>query len=179
MKKIILMFVVLITGIINAQTFDFGCGTTASTAAEELAALFAQSDHRPDDLNDYPSTAGEVNNLATQASFIVYASNSLSINDADVRIIYSNGNFNFTYNGETDTVTNDATDVSGYPALFLELIQAKFDLLHPPTPPPPAELTPAELAALRTVRINQLDGYVDGPVTVTHGNLLMVVMHSL
>ena len=166
------MVFVLITSIINAQTFDLGCETTVGSAAEELAALFAQSDHRPDDLNDYPLTAGEVNNLGTQGSFIVYASNSISINDADVRLIYSNGNFNFTYNGETYTVINDATDVSGYPALFLELLQAKFDLLYPngPPPPPPSELTPAELAALRASRIAELKGLAHSDVTVSVGS---------
>ena len=133
MKQLLLMFVILTTSIINAQTFDFGCGTTASTAAEELAALFAQSEHRPDDLNDYPLTAGEVNTKGTAGSFIVYAANSLSINSTGVQVIYNAG-FNFTYNGESNKIINDATDISGHPALFLELLQAKFDLLYPSGP---------------------------------------------
>ena len=36
MKKIILMFVVLITSIANAQTFDFGCGATPAEVADAV-----------------------------------------------------------------------------------------------------------------------------------------------
>ena len=57
MKKIILMFVVLITGITNAQTFDFGCDVSVRDAREaQLAALVGQ--HNVTSMTHFESDPG-------------------------------------------------------------------------------------------------------------------------
>ena len=44
MRKIILMFVVLITGIANAQTFDFECGTALTPFQSELNDIYSAAE---------------------------------------------------------------------------------------------------------------------------------------
>ena len=57
MKKIILMFVVLITSITNAQTFDFGCEVSVRDAREaQLAALVGQ--HNVTSMTHFESDPG-------------------------------------------------------------------------------------------------------------------------
>ena len=58
MKKIILMFVVLITGIANAQTFDFGCTSAEvrTNRTDQLAALVGQ--HNVTSMTHFESDPG-------------------------------------------------------------------------------------------------------------------------
>ena len=62
MKKILLMFVVLITSIANAQTFDFDCGAEG-TLQYELNKIFASSTAPSDDINDYPGIKNNTFNI--------------------------------------------------------------------------------------------------------------------
>ena len=274
MKQLLLMFVILTTSIINAQTFDFGCGLTPAELAElaalrterladinaldadvtdlidiayatsatkgdafrvyigttsteylytrdygansrlienltsdeyddykaaviaeainqdpnyvdptneetiqfELDKIFGSSTAPSDDIDDYPG----IKNNTLQIGDVTAKQDRIAALNGDGYSIQYNNVFPHSFSdnqgnefviadynaGSSSANTLSGIDRDNWSRLYLDIVTAKWEFLNSP---PPSELTPAELAALRTVRINQLDGYVDGPSTVTHG----------
>ena len=247
MKQLLLMFVILTTSIINAQTFDFGC-ETLTPFQSDLAAIYADGTTPPvltDLINNTSDTVEASNNsgdffksLGADSGYTVasFGGDTIGfffrIDAIDAPKIYS----------EVENINTPA----GHRAFTLQIVKHIWDLLYPNYVDPAAlraeriaQITAldnasanvvitivqvenlgeafrisgsniehdfptgifesgvtlferlgdtqwtemklrisnkineidnaAELAELRTVRINQLDGYVDGPVTVTHG----------
>ena len=103
------------------------------TAAEELAAIFADGNNRPDDINDYPVNVAEINSFPTSGNnaataWIAHVETYLSANS--VVVVHTNGRWEVTLGSDTVNVTY-ASLLSGRLATFLELLQTKWDLLYP------------------------------------------------
>ena len=146
MKKIILMFVVLITSIASAQTFDFGCESdlysgdrpTELTSEQITAANGAGTDQEHID----------VLNTAKFSNYkiaIDYTSYQIWVVDTDGNIgtIYARIQLPSDLQ-QLHSSLNDA-EFQGY---FLETIQAVWDLVNPNTGSTIRETREAQLAAL-------------------------------
>ena len=116
------------------------------TAADELAAIFADSDNRPDDINDYPAIVEGLDNVQKTGNLAAqtrgeYIENTLTGTD-NVSVIWaaninpqtgSDTWYNVTYDGITTVVDYTSIISDNYGALYLKVIQAKWDLLYPTT----------------------------------------------
>ena len=136
MKKILLMFVVLITSIANAQTFDFGCGP--ATYKTELAAIFA-SDTPPTELTGL--VYDEANRLANTQDFAIKRNLfTVDLSEDGITVTITSNPDTFHVTGPNGTVGveyepfNLATGAaSRYKEIFFEVMLAKWNLLYPPT----------------------------------------------
>ena len=139
MRKIILMFVVLITSIANAQTFDFDCGAEG-TLQYELNKIFASSTAPSNDINDYPGiknnslhvgfASDKQNRIAalagdgysTQFHTSTGASQYFSDNQGNEFVVDDYGN----YFGSISQIYGD-----DWSRLYLDVVTAKWYFLNP------------------------------------------------
>ena len=102
------------------------------TAAEELAAIFADGNNRPDDINDYPALLAEVNSktgTSPRGDYIVSSLNSF--NNVSVTWSTADTKFVVSFDGNSVDVTYNGLSSGDYKAIYLEVVQAKWDLLYP------------------------------------------------
>ena len=147
MKQLLLMFVILTTSIINAQTFDFGCESdlysgdrpTELTAEQIAAANGAGTDQEHVDVLN----TAKFSNYTVSVS---YNSKQVWIADADFNIgtVYTR----IDLPSDIQQLRSSLNDAE-FQAIFLEVIQAVWDLVNPNTG-----------STTRTDRLDQLDGLV-------------------
>ena len=103
-----------------------------ATAATELAAIFADGNNRPDDINDYPALLAEVNSktgTSPRGDYIVSSLNSF--NNVSVTWSTADTKFVVSFDGNSVDVTYNGLSSGDYKAIYLEVVQAKWDLLYP------------------------------------------------
>ena len=129
MRKIILMFVILITGIANAQTFDFECGTAEVRTAREaqLAALETKYEVLSSNLLE------SGNEQEGTSKYVVYTYQLiLGTNES-----YNFGAFDFIEDvTDWDTKLQELEDQLNPPVAltpFEEELKAIYDAAEPPT----------------------------------------------
>ena len=136
MRKIILMFVMLLGSITNAQTFDFGCETGPATYKTELAAIFA-SDTPPTELTGL--VYDEAHRLANTQDFAIKRNLfTVDLSEDGITVTITSNPDTFHVTGPNGTVGveyepfNLATGAaSRYKEIFLEVMLAKWNLLYP------------------------------------------------
>ena len=170
MKKIILMFVVLITSIANAQDFNFSCSSAAEgTLQYELDNIFASSTAPSDDINDYPGIKNNTFNIgnvdAKKARVAALDGDGYSTQfhqpTSGTHYFSDNQGNEFAMDVyDSDTVNaGSLTRLLGddWSRLYLDMVIAKWYFLHPNVVNP---------AVLRAERIADLDGLSNDNVTV-------------
>ena len=167
MKQLLLMFVILTTSIINAQTFDFGCEDPA-TYKTELAAIFA-SDTAPTALTGL--LYDEAHRLSNTQDFAIKRNLfTVDLTGDGITVTITSNPDTFHVTGPNETVGveyepfNLATGAaSRYKEIFFEVLLAKWNLLYPNS---------VDLSALRTERLAEIAALgpenVPGEVTVKY-----------
>ena len=147
MKKLILMFVVLITGIANAQDFDFSCDP--ATVESELAAIYA-ADAPPTELGDLINNTSDTVEASTDSSDFF---KSLGADSGYTVVSFSADEIGFYFRIDAidapkiySEVENINTPAS-HRAFTLQIVKHIWDLLHPNYDPNAAAFA-SELEAL-------------------------------
>ena len=156
------MFVMLLGSIANAQNFNFSCD--APTVESELAAIYAA---------DTPPT--ELGDLINNTSDTVEASNnsgdffkSLGADSGYTVASFGGDTIGFFFRIDAidaPKIYSEVEDINtpaGHRAFTLQIVKHIWDLLHP------NYVSPEELAALRTERINELDALDITGVSIAH-----------
>ena len=162
MKKLILMFVMLITGIANAQTFNFECGANyALYSGDRPTELTAE---QTADANA-ATTEAQRTTVISKANYTDYyatpyhTDKSIVITDEIDTILDS------VYWPSTATGLNETLTPAQFRALYLEVIQAIWDLVNPNAAP----LTHADRSAVLEA-YNSIDGISNIKVKLSNSN---------
>ena len=157
-----IMFVMLLGNIANAQTFDFECD--GPTFQSELAAIYA-ADTPPTELGDLINNTSDTAEASTDSSDFF---KSLGADSGYTVVSFSADEIGFYFRidaidgpkiySEVEHINTPAS----HRAFTLQIVKHIWDLLHPDY------VSPEELAALRTERINELDALDITGVSVAH-----------
>ena len=137
MRKIILMFVILITGIANAQTFDFECGTALTPFQSELNDIYSAAEPPTEFVSGSvivteALTKGGVNvNIVTTFFQKLNSENHgvLAIyNIAPVRVTLTNGQFVYSPYQNFTTENHNGGKIRDW---ALDVVQALWHLENP------------------------------------------------
>ena len=147
MKKIILMFVVLITSIANAQTFSFSCD--APTVESDLSAIYADGT-TPPVLTDLINNTSDIVAASTDSSDFF---KSLGANSGYTVVSFSADEIGFYFRIDAISApkiyseVEDINTPAGHRAFTLQIVKHIWDLLHPNYDPAAAAFA-SELEAL-------------------------------
>ena len=131
MKKIILMFVVLITGITNAQTFDFGCST--GTIESDLSAIYADGT-TPPVLTDLINNTSDTVEASTDSSDFF---KSLGADSGYTVASFSSDEIGFYFRIDaidTPKIYSEVENINtpaSHRAFTLQIVKHIWDLLYP------------------------------------------------
>ena len=156
------MFVMLLGSIANAQTFDFEC--EAATFESELAAIYA-ADTPPTELGDLINNASDTAEASTDSGDFF---KSLGADSGYTVASFSGDEIGFYFRIDaidTPKIYSEVEHINtpaSHRAFTLQIVKHIWDLLHPDY------VSPEELAALRTERINELDALDITGVSVAH-----------
>ena len=137
MRKIILMFVILITGIANAQTFDFECGTALTPFQSELNDIYSAAEPPTEFVSGSvivteALTKGGINvNIVTTFFQKLNSENHgvLAIyNIAPVRVTLTNGQFVYSPYQNFTTENHNGAKIRDW---ALAIVQALWHLENP------------------------------------------------